>query len=161
MRNTFNACSVAFSTDDAQCLQRTSLTPLGRALGSSKHSTCSCPWGQPCCQILNSGCAPWSPPLPDACGRNLPRNTLNVGHQIQPIANKEFFRETNPPRHGNSGDLAHLWGGSHFFGGPLFGKSHSLWGVSQLSWGGGGGFPTLLGVHSRVGVHSSPFVDAS
>ena len=45
-------------------------------------------------QLLNSGCAPiwtWSPPLPDARGRSLPRDTLSVGDQVQPIASKEFL----------------------------------------------------------------------
>ena len=45
-------------------------------------------------QLLSSGCAPiwtWSPPLPDARGRSLSRDTLSVGDQVQPIASKEFL----------------------------------------------------------------------
>ena len=33
----------------------------------------------------------WSPPLPDARGPSLPRDSLSVGDQVQPIASKEFL----------------------------------------------------------------------
>ena len=63
---------------------------------ASRRSTCSCP----SCRLQrlscrrNFGCAPiwtWSPPLPDARRQCLPRDTLSVEDQFQPIASKEFL----------------------------------------------------------------------